>query len=310
VQLRSARGWCEKTSLRNPEATTEEVTLTTPIKTSLRNLEATTEEVTLTTPIPTRPEPFRLCSDLEIENYNEVEKCVNAFKIKSLIIYSRIDLTVGLPTIQDNKTPAQAVESPVSVFKTIETNEFLTALDDDNSSAALERIYDELVFKEKTDHYAKALLNHLRNEGDLDWAFESFSNFKEALLSMMREAREAVQQNATMINVDIAEMHSILAKMSSKQNRNDLLQHNPPLRNDRDRRPPQPQSARELSGGNKDRGRGRNVQPPPRTQTSMPKVDIALCDSRGIRTLRHNTECPFLVQKHPNANQSGKPNTV
>jgi hypothetical protein len=46
------------------------------------------------------------------------------------------------------------------------SNELKQALDDpETSTNALDNIYDELAFKEKTDHHAKSLLNYLRNEG-------------------------------------------------------------------------------------------------------------------------------------------------
>jgi hypothetical protein len=66
---------------------------------------------------------------------------------------------------ENNRSPAQAVETLVTTFKRIESNDMKQALDDPEiCTNALDSMYDELIFKEKNDHHAKNFLNHLRNE--------------------------------------------------------------------------------------------------------------------------------------------------
>ena len=204
---------------------------------------------------------------------------------------------------ENNRSPAAAVETLVTTFKDIESsNEMKQALEDPEiGTNALNSVYNDLTFKEKTDHHAKNFMNHLRNEEKVDDAFESFDNLKGALLTQMRMARDAIQRVAQLLNASIPEMHSLMGKLGNKQVRSDLLQNNSASKNDRDRKPPVQQN-------DKHKAKGNGTAPNPNSRTITQHNEDEPCKRCGMLKTKHGEDmCPFLVQKHPNANSSNKP---
>jgi hypothetical protein len=119
----------------------------------------------------------------------------------------------------------------------------------------------------------------------------------------MRKARDAIQ-HVGQLNVSTAEMHIIIARLGNRAARSDLLQNNAALRNDRDRRPPVQQNGKETVIGKN--GKGNPPNPNARTIVQISEDDP--CKRCGMLGTKHGVDtCPFLVQKHPNANNTNKP---
>ena len=179
----------------------------------------------------------------------------------------------------------------------------------------MDTIYETIEFQAKKhgEGHARHLLDHLQGENEEE-TFGSMGNLKMAILEIMGKVRESVECFAKVLNIQHSEMNELLSHLANQKLRADILGKTYANRVSAGNTP---RNGQQPTNPNTGGGKGGDTNPKGDRNVNQ-KAGVygpgaptkKACYGCGIMTIKHGlkgSECPFIIQKHPNANTSTHP---